>query len=233
MRGYSVRLGGMLLLCVGQLALGQEVQKSPWADDRQIQKSRPEQPTPRSLFEMFGVRANTAPDLEWQAKYVKETNNIPAPSPIIASNTNISGGPAGRVDMFVYRNTPTNDCLTATVYNTWTTVFDQNFTTGPGSNYLRVTYTCQAVIGDGPVFDGIALQILVTQGVTTVPCSNTDRLPYLLSRGYSGNGNKLITTYSGYVAVDPNTATRLQVQVAVGVSGTVGQVCDNNLIISY
>lgn len=232
----------VLLFSAGQQAHGQEVQTTLQAGNQHISKTRPAHQSPRSLFDMFGVRANTTPDLEWQAKYVKDITSIPtpfAPAPLIASNTDISGGPAGRVDMFVFRNNPTNDCVTAALYNGnptgWSTVFDKTFNTGPGSSYLRVTYTAQAVLDDGGVggFDGIALQILVTQGLTTVACSNTDRLPYLLTRSYDGKGNKVLTTYSGYVAVDPNVNTRLQIQVAVGVSGTVGQVCDNNLIISY
>ena len=215
----------MLMLCIGQSAVGQELQKS-----RPVHKF-----PPRSLFDMYGVRAGVAPDMEWQSRFVKEASATPPPSPLIASNTNVSGGPVGTEEMLVYRDAPTSNCVTAALYPSFSTVFDKTFTTGPGSKFLQVIYTTQANVNDGGVgvVDGPAFQCLVTQGATTVPCANTDLLPFLIARTSDGKGNSVVTTYSGYVAVDPSTSTRVQVQVAVGISGTISQVCANNLILRY
>lgn len=214
----------MMILSAGQPAEGQ---------DRQ--KSRPMHHfPPRSLFDMYGVHAGIAPDMEWQNRFVKEAPATPPPSPLIASNTNVSGGPAGTEEMFVYRNDPTGQCVTATLYPTFATVFDQTITTGPGSKFLQVIYTTQANVNNGSVgdVDGPAFQCLVTQG-TTVPCSNTENIPFLVSRTTDGKGTAAVVTYAGYVAVDPSTSTRVQIQVTVGISGTVAQACYNNLILRY
>lgn len=220
----------MLLLCSGQ-----------WAEGQDLQKSRPmKNYPPRSLYDVFGVYANTAPDMEWQSRFATAAPTVSVALPLISSNstTPVAGGPPGTQEMLVYRNAPTSHCVTAALYPAFATVFDYTFTTGPGSKYLQINYTAQANINDvAGVVDGPAFQCLVSQttaGVTTiVPCSNTELLPYLLARTIDGRGGSVVTTYSGYVAVDPSTVTRVQIQVAAAVSSTVAKVCGNNLTLRY
>lgn len=206
------------------------------ANCQDFKKARNTHTPPRSLFDMYGVHANTSIDMDWQNRFVKESvKESPAalPSaPLIATNTNVSGGPAGTEEMYVYRN-GTDHCVSAAVYSSWSTVFDKTIVTGPGSKYLQIIYTTQANVNDGVDVDGLAFQCLVTQGSTTVSSSNTDTLPFLLARTTNGKGNSVVVTYSGYVAVDPSTSTHVLIQVTAGISGTLASACANNLILRY
>ncbi len=237
MRKYLIRYFTMaFLVCGGSLASGQGITSVRADSTGKI---------PRSGFEAFGGRANTVRDMDWQRKFLsgfRAVPSFPSMAPAVsnfATNLNVSGGPVGTEEMFVYRHPVSgDDCLIAPSVTTngipvFINVFDKSFTTGPGSRYLQVIFTTQASLGAGVGVDGLMIQCLVTQNSVTLPCSNTEYLPFLLSRNSSGAATTGVVTYSGYVSVDPNTPTAVTIDVSVWRVGTWAAACGNSLILRY
>lgn len=243
MKRHKLFLGmvAVLLLCTGQPIAGQELQKSRPVRGNAI----------RSLFDLIGPRGNPVPDMVWQTRFVsnvfRDQSVVSTPSPLLVSNTNISGPPAGTEKMFSLRDGFGNYlCVQAPKWaagppdDGFLSVFDETFTTGSGTSYLQVVYTTQANINDGVPgnqVDGLMIQIKVTQGATTVYLANTDAGPFLLGQSTNLKGNSVETTYSGHVGgVLPDTLTRVQVQVATlwyAAPVTQAFACGNNLTIRY
>ena len=247
----------MLLLCGGQWANAQEFHVSQRANAQEFQefqkfqKPRGEKKVLRSLFDLIGPRGNPVLDMAWQSQFVqnvaREQFVASAAAPILVSNTNISGAPAGTEKMFSLRDGLGNYlCVQAPKWlpgppdDGFLSVFDQTFTTGSGTSYLQVIYTAQANINDGTPgnsADGLMIQIKVTQGSSTVYVANTDAGPFMVGQTTNLKGNSLVTTYSGYVGgVLPDTSTRVQVQIATLLYAppvTQAVACGNNLILRY
>lgn len=227
MKRYTTRLFiiATMLLYVGPGAVGQELDKL----------RRPVNNSPKSLFDIFGIQSNVVPDAAWQGRAVTDSIAMPA----IISNTDVSGGPAGTERLYVLRDAAHAHCVTAGAYPAWVTVFNKSFTTGPGTKFITVVYTTQANVDDNTPLtaprDGLAFSCMVSQDgeATYTSFSNATEYPFLVSHDRDGRGHVQFTTYSGFIAVDPNLVTNVRIQVTTAYPGTVAQACFNNLIINY
>ena len=125
------------------------------------------------------------------------------------------GGPAGTV--FFRANTDASGvalCNTADAGNGWDVVmFNETFIPlGSNPTYLEIIWSGQMNISGNSKYQSGALQCSVIQGGSSVPCSGTQSIP-VLAQAITSDGYSAWTTYHGYVEIDPNISTTVEIRL--------------------
>jgi len=103
----------------------------------------------------------------------------------------------------------------------------------PGPSFLEVIWSGQVSVSEDAQFQAGLFECTVTQGGVVVPCSGTAGIP-VVAEAKTDKGNIAWVTYSGYVEIDPNIETAVDIYIhAWPDKGGVVSTCGDTLTLKY
>jgi len=121
------------------------------------------------------------------------------------------------------------------VEGVWTTLFDEQFTTDASTSYVEVDWSGQFTLTNTtPTVRGIRFRVVMVQGteVAFFPWAGPDgSYPYIARNDFSGNGSSWHGGYHGFLLVEPDTTTRVAIQLRADIADTYA--CFQNMTIRH
>jgi len=105
----------------------------------------------------------------------------------------------------------------------------------PEPSYLEIIWSGQLNISTGGLFQAALFKCTVTQGGGSVPCSGTEAIP-ALAQALTTDGYSAWTTYHGYVEIDPNIETTVEIELQAlddPLIGGTSNACGDTLTLKY
>lgn len=100
-------------------------------------------------------------------------------------------------------------------------------------SYLEIIWSGQLNVSTGGQYQSALLECTVTQAGVSVPCAGTEGIP-ALAQALSTDGYTAWTTYHGYVEIDPNIETTVDIRLhAFSFIGGTSNACGDTLTLKY
>jgi len=116
----------------------------------------------------------------------------------------------------------------------WVQLFSEKFMPlMPDPSYLEVIWSGQVEVSSGAIFQAGLFECTVSQAGVSVPCSGTEGIP-VMAETQTGDGYIGWVTYNGYVEIDPNIETTVDIRLHAfpTLSGVV-HACGDTLTLKY
>ncbi len=169
-------------------------------------------------------------------RIVEPWDSETSPNLATSDGTIYLGGPTGNVIM--RSNTQANGdtvCHTADSSNNWDVVlFSETFTpVRRNATYLQIDWSGQINISTNAQYQSALFQCTVVQGGSSVPCSGTFGIP-VIAQDVNGDGLSAWVHYEGYVEIDPNVSTTVEIRLKAfsSLGGSVN-ACGDTLFLRY